>query len=135
MKFILILPDTRASTLCPLLSSTRKNAFGSGSTTTPSTSIASSFGDGFFSGFGGFFLAECRCIPPRLRRAKHTSVRHAPFEFSPFGFVDDSQDLIAIRSHRDRVLEVRGQRAVRGHDGPLVVERAHVGLARVDHRL
>src|SRR5215813_3873314 len=42
MKFIRILPDTWASTLWPLSSSTRNMALGSGSTTVPSTSIASS---------------------------------------------------------------------------------------------
>src|SRR5205823_4257832 len=44
MKFIRILPLTCASTRWPLSSSTRNIAFGSGSTTVPSTSIASSFG-------------------------------------------------------------------------------------------
>ena len=42
MKFMRILPDTCASTRWPLSSSTRNIAFGSGSTTVPSTSIASS---------------------------------------------------------------------------------------------
>src|SRR6185436_6967827 len=46
MKFMRILPLTCASTRCPLSSSTRNIAFGSGSTTVPSTSIASSFGMG-----------------------------------------------------------------------------------------
>src|SRR5271165_5967942 len=106
MKFILILPDTRASTLCPLLNSTRKNALGSGSTTTPSTSIASSLGEGFASGFGGFFLPERRCIG-RLRRAKRSSVHHSPIELGRFGRVDDGQDLVAAMFHGDCVLEVR----------------------------
>src|SRR5687768_16590286 len=44
MKFIRILPLTWASTRWPLSSSTRNIAFGSGSTTVPSTSIASSLG-------------------------------------------------------------------------------------------
>src|SRR5205823_89417 len=43
MKFIRILPLTCASTRWPLSSSTRNIAFGNGSTTVPSTSIASSF--------------------------------------------------------------------------------------------
>src|SRR5262249_38976181 len=42
MKCIRILPDTWARTLWPLSSSTRNMAFGSGSTTVPSTSMASS---------------------------------------------------------------------------------------------
>src|SRR5207245_1203784 len=42
MKFIRIFPLTCASTLWPFSSSTRNIAFGSGSTTVPSTSIASS---------------------------------------------------------------------------------------------
>src|SRR5215470_5210563 len=44
MKFMRIFPETWASTLWPFSSSTRNIAFGSGSTTVPSTSIASSFG-------------------------------------------------------------------------------------------
>src|SRR6267143_582414 len=44
MKFMRILPLTCASTRWPLSSSTRNIAFGNGSTTVPSTSIASSFG-------------------------------------------------------------------------------------------
>src|SRR3989442_11661984 len=44
MKFIRILPLTCASTRWPLSSSTRNIAFGSGSPTVPSTSIASSLG-------------------------------------------------------------------------------------------
>src|SRR5262249_565122 len=42
VKFMRILPLTCASTRCPFSSSTRNIAFGSGSTTVPSTSIASS---------------------------------------------------------------------------------------------
>src|SRR5215813_1020158 len=48
MKFMRILPLTCASTRWPLSSSTRNIAFGSGSTTVPSTSIASSFGMSFY---------------------------------------------------------------------------------------
>src|SRR5439155_14954893 len=44
MKFMRIFPLTCASTLCPFSSSTRNIALGSGSTTVPSTSIASSLG-------------------------------------------------------------------------------------------
>src|SRR4030095_13085858 len=44
MKFMRILPVTCARSLCPFSSSTRNIALGSGSTTVPSTSIASSFG-------------------------------------------------------------------------------------------
>src|SRR5206468_11967949 len=43
MKFMRIFPDTCASTLCPFSSSTRNMAFGSGSSTVPRTSMASSF--------------------------------------------------------------------------------------------
>src|SRR5690348_7096120 len=50
MKFIRILPDTWASTLCPFSSSTRNIALGSGSTTVPSTSIASSLAMGVLGG-------------------------------------------------------------------------------------
>src|SRR5690554_6012172 len=42
MKFIRILPEIWAKTLCPFSNSTRNMAFGNGSTTMPSTSMASS---------------------------------------------------------------------------------------------
>lgn len=42
MKFILILPEICASTICPLSSSTRNFAFGNASLITPSTSMRSS---------------------------------------------------------------------------------------------
>src|SRR5690606_540364 len=44
MKLILILPEICASTWCPPSTSTRNMALGSGSVTTPSTSMLSCFG-------------------------------------------------------------------------------------------
>ena len=46
MKFLRIFPDTCASTWCLFSSSTRNSAFGSDSSTTPVTSIVSSFATG-----------------------------------------------------------------------------------------
>src|SRR5471032_2237084 len=100
MKFIRILPDTRASTRCPLLSSTRKNAFGSGSTTTPSTSIASSFGDSVVTLRASFFLADRLRAPLRLRAANPSSFRHI--------VVGYRQDLESAGRHGHRVLEMSG---------------------------
>ena len=46
MRCIRIFPELWASTLWPFSSSTRNMAFGSGSTTVPSSTIASSLGFG-----------------------------------------------------------------------------------------
>lgn len=43
MKFIRIFPEMCAKTMCPFFNSTRNMALGNGSTTVPSTSMASSF--------------------------------------------------------------------------------------------
>ncbi len=46
IRCIRIFPELWASTLCPFSSSTRNIALGSGSTTVPSSTMASSFGFG-----------------------------------------------------------------------------------------
>src|SRR5450432_50257 len=138
MKFIRIFPDTRASTLCPLLNSTRKKAFGSGSTTTPSTSMASSLGDSVTFSRTFLFLAGLR-PPRRLCGAKRTSNRRARV---PLGqavdvalVVCDGQHFESVGEHGDRVLEMRGQPSVRRDDGPTVGFRADFPRAGVHHRL
>src|SRR5205085_1762786 len=47
----------------------------------------------------------------------------------------DGQNCAAARGDDDRVLELRGELAVGGHDGPAVGEEADLGRAQVDHRL
>src|SRR6266511_721945 len=78
-----IFPEMCARTLCPLDSSTRNIAFGRGSTTVPSTSIAPSFfGKLFLSpryGEHGGASAYAGCSLERNRVAK-TPQRGAPCE-------------------------------------------------------
>src|SRR5579872_713223 len=126
MKFMRILPETRASTRWPFCSSTRKKALGSGSTTTPSTSMASSLGDAVVAARASFFLAERLCMPPRLR-ANRASFRHRP--------VNNRQNLVAVLRDRDRVLEVRRQLAVGRDHSPFVGLRVDLPAALVHHRL
>src|ERR1700704_4858364 len=95
MKFMRILPLTCASTRWPLSSSTRNIAFGSGSTTVPSTSIASSFGMPLSS------TLALRDLDGAPRPAR--------------------EHLGAVLRHRDGVLEVRGQTAVARDGRPAVV--------------
>lgn len=60
MRCIRIFPELCASTWCPFSSSTLNIAFGSGSTTVPSRTMASSFGLGrslLLIEFSSFFLA------------------------------------------------------------------------------
>src|SRR5215470_8208522 len=99
MKFMRILPLTWASTRWPFSSSTRNIALGSGSTTVPSTSIASSFAMASPSG-----------------RADAVAV-------------EGGENLGVRVRHRDGVLEVRGQAAVRSHCRPAVVQDAHIIVA------
>src|SRR5512135_67636 len=67
MKFLRIFPDTWARTWCLFSSSTRNIAFGSDSSTTPVTSIVSSFATGSprYEGLRHW----SRQIPPTLRHA------------------------------------------------------------------
>src|SRR5579872_4886872 len=140
MKFMRILPETRARTRCPLLSSTRKKALGSGSTTVPSTSIASSLVDPIVSARSAFFffLSERLNPPGRLCGAKLLSL----YMLSKAGkrlvqrlLFAQCENLVAIVRDGHGVLEVRRQAAIRGHDGPLISLRAYLPGAGVDHRL
>src|SRR5688572_23314696 len=108
MKFMRILPLTCASTRWPLSSSTRNIAFGSGSTTVPSTSIASSLG-----------IALLR----RSLRDRNGATRPAREHSGP-----------AV-GPRDRMLEVRGQAPATRDGRPAVVEHLHFPAPHGDHRL
>src|SRR4051812_14863009 len=124
-----------ARTLCPFSSSTRNMAFGNGSVTVPSTRIVSSLG-----------LA----IAHHLRAGAHFDVSNSeraearktggsrPESVPDQARCPQSQDrehLGATVSDRNRVFEVRGARSVGGHDGPAVIERSILRLARGQHRL
>src|SRR5262245_47968650 len=77
MKCMRIFPETCASTLCPLSSSTRNIAFGSGSTTVPSTSIASSLA-----------IVDFRLFRPRQDAGPAGRDRDGVFEMSRQAAVD-----------------------------------------------
>src|SRR5712691_3896635 len=112
MKFIRILPLTWASTRWPFSNSTRNIAFGSGSTTVPSTSIASSL---------VIDAAPASSTPLRDGRGRWS--------------VPAGEDVRTALRDRDRVLEVRGQAAVLRHRRPPVVQHAHLPAPHRHHGL
>src|SRR5579872_568265 len=140
MKFMRILPETRASTRWPLLSSTRKKALGSGSTTVPSTSIASSLVDPIFSTRSAFFffLSERLYPPGRLCGAKLFPLldeRQAGERLVQRLRVAQGQHIEAFLRHRYGMLEMRRKPSVGGDHRPLVRLRANLPRTGVDHRL
>src|SRR3954464_185103 len=111
-----------ASTLCPFSSWTRNIALGSGSTTVPSSTIASSL---------GFGIVE----PPRLL-AEGRAAGTKPFQGTPYGIsASNSKHFGAVVCHGDGVLEVGGETAVGRLDRPPVVQQQGGGGAHVHHRL
>src|SRR6187397_2042611 len=142
-----------ASTLCPFSSSTRNMALGSGSVTVPSTSIASFFGN------LRVILATGTPDPPTNRRirlrleadSQYTGRPRTPSTTSENGLrsprirpltcgferrsTAGREHLVPVLGHGDRVLEVRRQGTVLGHDGPAVGKHARLPAADVDHRL
>src|SRR5713226_4438977 len=119
MKFIRILPLTWASTRWPFSNSTRNIAFGSGSTTVPSTSIASSL------------VIDAAPAFPNAAPASSTPLRDGRGR-SP---VPAGEDVRTAFRDRDRVLEVRGQAAVLRHRRPPVVQHAHLPASHRHHGL
>src|SRR6185436_16071447 len=126
-----------ANTLCPFSSSTRNMALGSGSVTVPSTSIASFFGklrvilvsghvrpahgrDGTASGWK-------RAASIRARHEHRPRPAETPLTW---GFERRStagrEHLVTVLGDRDRVLEMRGQRAVLRDHGPAVRQQARL---------
>src|SRR5215218_6774803 len=55
--------------------------------------------------------------------------------FIPLLLVPGCEDAGAVVGDGDRELEMRGEGAVRGVNGPVVVAQAHVRAARIDHGL
>src|SRR4029450_342086 len=146
-----IFPEMWASTLWPFSNSTRNMALGRGSTTVPSSTIASSLGLG-------------RGIPPdrwtrtfaaRIRARPGASAREETSGAGPArpnagsdgrggGFYEadrevsesgDGEDLRAGLGHADAVLDVGGEGAVLRADGPAVVHQPRGGAAGVQHVL
>src|SRR5205814_908464 len=138
-----IFPEMWASTLWPFSSSTRNMALGRGSTTVPSSTIASSLGLGRWTSESG----PSRVPPPALE-ARHTAwgrpetlakVRdNRASDAHTAVLLPESrlgQDLGAVVGDGDGVLEVGRQGAVGGDHGPAVVHEQCGGLAHVDHGL
>src|SRR5919198_5947972 len=51
------------------------------------------------------------------------------------GVAGTRQNLVALGRDSHAVLEVRGERAILGHDGPAIVERHRLAAAQVHHGL
>src|SRR5579875_1655318 len=142
-----IFPELCASTLWPFSSSTRNIAFGSGSMTVPSSTIASSFS------FGSVPL-----LAPPARLHAERSRRHAAARAAGLGVSRRAspprrwrerpayrpcrrpatarsrarEHLRPVLGDRDRVLEVGRELAVGGDDAPAVVELDGLGTSDVD---
>src|ERR687887_1143688 len=116
-----------ASTLCPLSSSTRNMALGRGSTTVPSTSIAS-----FFATLLPGFSRQAKLAPTTAEHDRN--YRPAPQErLQPA--VPRSQHFRTVFGHGDRVLEVGRELAVRRDHRPLVGQDPGPPATHVDHGL
>src|SRR3954470_13667294 len=148
MKFIRSLPLIWARTRWPFSSSIANIVFGNGSMTVPSTSIASFFATrlpihervptrgGPTHERGGYQLAPSPSNPndassdrrqdlrkPRTevpRSFPRSSVGWSTIRIFLASSSDRRQDLWPIARYRDRVLEMRRERAVDGDDGPAV---------------
>src|SRR5207302_8475766 len=128
-----IFPEMCASTLWPFSSSTRNMAFGSGSTTVPSTRMASSLG--FARGNHLRFSNRERPAGRSSQTAKYKPDRARRRSRSPMRSLGEGEDFGAVVGHGDRVLEVVRGRTVPGQHRPAVVEGLGLGLALVDHGL
>src|SRR6266446_6008571 len=105
-----IFPEMCASTLWPFSSSTRNMAFGSGSTTVPSTRIASSLG--FARGNHLRFSNRERPAGRSSQTVEYKPKSGQTAKPSPLVFSGDREDLGAVVGHGDGVLEVGGERTV-----------------------
>src|SRR6059036_3119132 len=102
-----------ARTLWPFSSSTRNMAFGSGSTTVPSSTIASSLGLGRWTSWA--------TVGPERGRA--TGTRSTAGTIGHRTSRRDRQHLGTTVRDRDGVLEMGREAAVPGLDRPAVVEQ------------
>src|SRR5436190_20326952 len=117
-----IFPEMWASTLCPFSSWTRNIALGSGSTTVPSSTIASSL---------GFGIVE----PPRLL-AEGRAAGTKPFQGTLYGIsASNSKHFGAVIGHGDGVLEMGAEAPVGRLHRPPVVHQHRPRPAHVHHGL
>src|SRR6266536_903745 len=128
-----IFPEMCVRTLCPLSNSTRNMALGRGSTTVPSTSIAS-----FFAKFPDY-LTHAKNTP-RFLQERTLSIgvcRRTVYRAKPPARRSSSraggENFGAVFGDGDGVLEVRRETLVGGHDGPPVGQETCPPVAHVDH--
>src|SRR5947208_16991517 len=115
-----IFPEMWASTLCPFSSWTRNMAFGNGSTTVPSSTIASSLGLGRFGPPGGKNL-NCGLLETGSPGARQ---RRQPSQGTLHDISDgDGKHLRAVVGDGDGVLEVGREAAVGRLHRPAVVHQ------------
>src|SRR6202790_166411 len=153
MKFLRILPETCARTLCLFSSSTRNMALGNGSMTVPITSMASSLElpeSSFFLSFGSSTrrFAICSCFYSLARLAQPAAPLQrlslhrlrAALDGSPGlpgwpgHFFRPGQDPGPVGGYSDGVLEVSGRAAIGRLRHPLVAH-PYFRAAGIDHRL
>src|SRR5262245_16475089 len=123
MKCMRILPETWASTLCPLSNSTRNIAFGSGSTTVPSTSIASSLA-----------IVDIRLFHPRQDAGAAGRDRDGVFEMSRQAAVYGDRCPAVLEHphlagpHRDHRLDGQNHPGLQNDAAPRIAEIGHLRL-------
>src|SRR5271157_178630 len=125
MKFLRILPETCASTLCLFSSSTRNIALGSGSITVAITSIASSFElpeSSFFFSSNGFAINSYFSLVPKLTRLPRR----------PGHFLRPGQNPRAVCGDGHSVFKVSRGATIGGFRHPLS-PHLHIGLTGIDH--
>src|SRR5919199_941147 len=121
-----------ASTLCPLSSSTLNCVFGSASVTVPSTSMTSSLAKDLLSR-KGYKMAGAKRICYHARSIPHTPRTRT---FLPAHLAIEGQHPRAVLGDGDGVLEVGGEGAVGGVNGPAIpLADADIVAPERDHGL
>src|SRR5919108_1764419 len=135
MKFCRSLPEMWARTSCPFSSRTLNIAFGSGVTTSPSTSIASFFGKRHAPSSTDW-LFHCLGDTRKGRRTRRPTDRRV-YISHPNGTtaLPGGEDVGSGVGDRHRVLEMGGETAVGGAHRPAIAVDLDVVAAEIEHRL
>src|ERR1035437_10871094 len=140
MKFIRSLPEMWASTRWPFSSSTENMVLGNGSSTVPSTSIASFFATCCVSSLSrtnaGHHGRHTNRQITKDGRSRQPAGAEAPTSLRKHPSCSyGREDHRTIFGHGNRVLEVSSGRMIPRHHGPVVGERFDLGVAEGQHRL